>query len=327
MRAWEIQHGDLDLYDVEPARPSERETVVQVSHVGICGSDLPKLMHPSGFALPERWRPGHEITGTDPTGRAVAVDPLIPCGACPHCAAGDTHLCVGLRRLGWDLPGGFAEQVVVPAENAHPIPDRADPLHAALADPAAVAIHGLRCTPVTSPGRLAVVGAGTVGLLTALYAHQQGWTVTVVHRDGRAPSEAVANAVPAMFCSPAALPPNKTFGVVVEAASGADPAPLNLALRLVADGGTVVVQNAYHPSVHLPTPLRDLFRRSIRLIGSFSHCRQRPSDFTLALDLLHSHAAQVAHLVAEAAELADLPAILGRSSTRSVRQVLAIRIS
>ncbi len=327
MKAWEVRHGDLGLYDVESTYLRESETVVRVSHVGICGSDLTKLLNPNGFALPKPWRPGHEIVGTDPTGRAVAVDPLVPCGTCPHCVTGDTHLCVDLRRLGWDLPGGFAEQVIIPAGNAHPIPDGADPLHAALADPAAVAIHGLRCTPVTSPGRLAVIGAGTVGLLTALYAHQQGWKVTVVHRDGRAPNEAVANAVPAAFCSPATLPPHKTFGVVVEAASGADPAPLDLALRLVDDGGTVVVQNAYHPGVHLPTPLRDLFCRSIRLIGSFSHCRQRPSDFTLALDLLHGHAAQVAHLVAEADELADLPAVLGRSLRRSVRQVLAVRTS
>jgi threonine dehydrogenase-like Zn-dependent dehydrogenase len=223
------------------------------------------------------------------------------------------------------LAGGFAEQVVIPTRNAHLLPDDADPLHATLADPAAVAIHGLRCTPVTSPGRLAVIGAGTVGLLTALYAHEQGWKVTVVHRDGHAPREAVANTVPAVFYSPATLPPNKTFSVVVEAASGATPAPLLLALRLVDDGGTVVVQNAYHPGVHLPTPLRDLFRRSIRLIGSFSHCRQRPSDFALALDVLNSHRAQVAHLVAEAGHLADLPAVLGRNSRRSVRQVLAVR--
>ncbi len=327
MRAWEIRNGALGMHEVESAHPRAGETVIRVSHIGICGSDLPKLLNPNGFALPEPWRPGHEIVGTDPTGRAVAVDPLVPCNTCPHCVAGDTHLCPALRRLGWDVPGGLAEQVIIPAENAHPIPDDVDPLNAALADPAAVAIHGLRCNPVGPPGRLAIIGAGTIGLLTALYAHQQGWKVTVVHRDGHVPHENVTEAVPAVFHSPAELSPDKTFNVVVDAATGVGPAPLNLALRLVGDGGTVVAQNAYHPGVHLPTPLRDLFRRSIRLIGSFSHCRQRPSDFTLALDLLHSHAAQVAHLVAEADELADLPAVLGRSLTRSVRQVLAVRTS
>ncbi|MGH3832625.1 MAG: zinc-dependent alcohol dehydrogenase [Pseudonocardiaceae bacterium] len=327
MKAWEIRSGDLGLHEVESAHPREGETVVRVSHVGICGSDLLKLLRPNDFGLPEPWRPGHEIVGTDPAGRAVAVDPLVPCGACPRCISGDTHLCASLRRLGWDLPGGFAEQVVIPAENAHLLPDGADPLHAALADPAAVAIHGLRCNPITSQGRLAVVGAGTVGLLTALYAHQQGWEVTVVHRDGRAPRDGVTTVIPAVFRSPAALPPHEPFDVVVDAATGADPAPLGLALQLVDDGGTVVVQNAYRPGVCLPTPLRDFFRRSIRLIGSFSYCRRQSDDFTLALDLLRSNATQVTHLVAEAGELTELPTVLGGWSTRSVRQVLAVRFS
>src|SRR5690606_37029682 len=104
-----------------------------------------------------------------------------------------------LRRLGWDLPGGFAEQVVVPAACLHPLPDGVAPLHAVFADPAAVAVHGLRCSPIGAPGRLTVVGAGPIGALTALYAHQQGWEVTVVHRDGRAPHRAVVAAVPATF--------------------------------------------------------------------------------------------------------------------------------
>jgi threonine dehydrogenase-like Zn-dependent dehydrogenase len=325
VKAWEIRNGELGLHDVDSPHPREGETMVRVSHIGICGSDLPKLLRPNSFVLPEPWRPGHEIVGVDPAGHAVAIDPLVPCGNCPRCMTGDTHLCPSLRRLGWDMPGGFAEQVVVPAGNAHPLPDGVDPLHATLADPAAVAIHGLRCHPVDTPERLAVIGAGTVGLLTALYAHQQGWQVTVIHRDGRSPHEAVAQAVPAVVRSPATLHTQKTFDLVVDAATGADPAPLNLALQLVRDGGTIIVQNAYHPGVRLPVPLRDLFRRSIRLIGSFSFCRRQHDDFTLALDLLRSHAIEVAHLVSEAGELLNLRAVLDNGARRSFRQVLTVR--
>lgn len=190
MKAWEIRNGDLGLHDVEPAHANEGETVVRVSHFGICGSDVPKLSRPNGFTLPEPWRPGHEIVGTDPTGRAVAVDPLVPCGICPRCGEGNTHL------------------------------------------------------------------------------------------------------------------------------------------RLVRDGGVVVVQNAYHPGVCLPTPLRDVFRRSISLIGSFSFCRrQRPGDFTLALDLLRDHAHQMATLVADAGQLAELPVALGGGPMRTIRQVLTVSTS
>lgn len=169
---------------------------------------------------------------------------------------------------------------------------------------------------------MVIVGAGTVGLLTALYAYQHGWEVTVVHRDHRAPHPAVIDTVPVMFRSSSSLPAEGTADLVVDAASGADSAPLELALRLVRDGGTVVVQNAYHPGVRLPTPLRELFRRSIRLIGSFSYCRRHPGDFALALDLLRDHATTVAHLVTEAGDLTELPSVLADRPQRAARQVL-----
>lgn len=327
MKAWEVRNGALGLRELPPALPGVGEIVVRISHIGICGSDRPKLLNPNDFSLPEPWRPGHEIIGTDPAGRTIAIDPLVPCNTCPRCATGNTHLCTMLRRIGWDLPGGLAEEVIIPTENAHLLPDDLDPLHATLADPAAVAIHGLRCHPIGAPGRLAIIGAGTVGLLTALYAHEQGWNVDVIHRDGHVPHEAAAKAVPAAFRSVATLPAGKTFDMVVDAASGADPAPLDLALRLVSDGGTIIVQNAYHPGIHLSIPLRDLFRRSIRLSGSYSYCRNQSNDFTLALRLLHGQSAVVRHLVSIVGELADLPTVLHGGTMRSVRQVLAVRAS
>jgi L-iditol 2-dehydrogenase len=328
MKAWEIRNGMLGLHDVKEPHSSDGQTLIHVRHAGLCGSDLPKLLRPGDFALPDPWRPGHEITGIDTDGRPVAIDPLIPCRTCTRCTDGTTHLCPDLRRIGWDLPGGFAEQVVVPATNARPLPDGLDLLTAVLADPAAVAVHGLRCNDLGPPGRLAIIGAGAVGLLTALYAHQQRWTVTVLHRDGRAPCTPVIEAMPATFLSIADLFPAKPFDAVVDAATGTDPAPLEIAVRLVRDGGAVIVQNAYHPGVRLPVPLRNIFRRSIRLIGSFSYCRrQQPDDFTQALDLLCSHATQVGTLITQTARLADLPATFRARSTRAIRQVVTVSIS
>ena len=79
----------------------------------------------------------------------------------------------------------------------------------------------------------------------------------------------------------------RPFDVVVDAATGHNSQPLELALQLIRDGGTVVVQNAYEPGVLLQTPLRSVFRRSIRLVGSFSYCRRKdPDDLAEALDLV-----------------------------------------
>lgn len=323
MKAWEVEHGELTLRDLASPIPGPGESVIRVSHVGICGSDRAKLLEPSTFSLPEPWRPGHEIVGVDAAGRVLVVDPLVPCNTCLRCTAGDINLCSALRRIGWDIPGGFAEWVAVPTGNLHAVPNRVDPLHLALADPAAAAVHGIRCHLTGESGTLAVIGAGTIGLLTALHADDRGWDVTILYRDGHPPSDVVIRTVPARFRpSSMGFDSEESFDVVVDAASGADAAPLDSALRLVRDGGTVVVQNAYHPAVRLPVPLRNIFRRSIRLIGTFSFCRRGSNDFACGLELLCNHHSQLGCLLSDAGELFDLPAVLRSSPDRSVRQIL-----
>jgi len=325
VKVWEIDRGELGFRDVELRRPRPDETEVDVRYAGICGSDLPKLLHLNNFALPASWRPGHEIVGTDADGGWVVCDPLVPCQHCSYCVSGDTHLCPNLGRLGWDLPGGFAERVILPTANVHPLPGDLDPSFAVLADPAAVAVHGLRCNSVGEPARVAVVGAGTVGLLTAIYAQEQGWTVTVVHRDSRPPPEAVAAALPASFRSSGSLTSTETFDLVVDAATGGNAAPLELAVRLTRAGGTILVQNAYHPGVILRTPLRDVFRRSLRLLGSFSYCRRRqPDDFRQALALLARNPGQICHMIAVIGNLPDLQGVLTDERSIGVRRVLAV---
>lgn len=313
MRAWEVHDGVLAVRDVPDVAAGPGESVVTVSQAGVCGSDLPKLRAPRCFDLPERWRPGHEIVGTVAGGTLVALDPLVPCGLCEACPDGRTHLCAGLRRIGWDLPGGLAEQVVAPVGNLHSIAPE-DASVAVLADPMAVAIHGLRCSGLGRPGRLAVVGAGTVGLLTAAYGASIGWDVTVVHR-GTDLNERAAS-VDARLVSLGEATTSTPYDVVVDAASGSSPAPLALALELVRDGGTVVVQNAYHPGVRLGTPLRDIFRRSVRLVGSFSFCRRGGNDFGLALAALASSRAVFGPLLVGIGGLEALESTVDRAEER-----------
>ncbi|MFD6455679.1 hypothetical protein ACFWF3_33345 [Nocardia sp. NPDC060220] len=192
-----------------------------------------------------------------------------------------------------------------------------------LTDPAAVAVHGLRCNSLGNLGRLAVVGAGVVGLLTALYADSLGWQVTILGRNGVTlfrPDDPV----PSVRSSPKTSAMQASFDVVVDAASGADSAPLELALWLVTDGGTIIVQNAYHPAVGLPIPLRDIFRRSIRLVGSFSYCRRGDDDFEVALRLLRSHAATVERYATRVAGIEGLQTAINDDAIRLIRRVLAI---
>lgn len=317
MKAWEVRNNGLALHDVESPTAGPGETVLDIVLAGVCGSDIPKLRNPAAFDLPPAWRPGHEIVAVGRGHGVVAVDPLIPCGQCRPCSAGDTHLCPSLLRIGWDKPGGFATQVCVPAANIHPIDD----LHktvAALADPAAVAVHGLRCNGIDTVEHIAVIGAGAIGLLTAAYARSLGWKVTVITR--RTP-RVVLDGVRMAAASEAST---HSFDVIVDAGSGASAEPLELALALVRDGGTVIAQNAYHPGITMTTALRDIFRRSLRIIGSFSFCRRDGSDFAIGLDVLRRTSAAI-ELIDATAPMEDLAQLIDQDSPSApIRHVLAI---
>ena len=107
------------------------------------------------------------------TGDAVAVEPLQSCGAATS-AGGLDALCPNGKLLGVHAHGGFAEYVVVPARRAFPVPADLDPRVAALAEPTAVAVRGLRRGGLGAAQRVLVLGAGTLGLLSILAARALG---------------------------------------------------------------------------------------------------------------------------------------------------------
>ncbi|MER7604722.1 alcohol dehydrogenase catalytic domain-containing protein [Nocardioides sp. NPDC127503] len=317
MQAWEVSNNRLALHDVEPPTAGPGETVLDVALAGVCGSDIPKLRHPAAFDLPPVWRPGHEIVASEPVRGMMAVDPLISCGECRPCSVGDTHLCPSLVRVGWDRLGGYAAQICVPDINIHPIHD----LHwkiAVLADPMAVAVHGLRCSRIDTAEHIAVIGAGAIGFLTAAYARSLGSKVTMITR--HAP-RMVLDGVRMASASEASA---HSFDVVVDAASGASAEPLELALALVRAGGTVIAQNAYHPGITMTTALRDIFRRSLRIIGSFSFCQREGSDFAIGLDVLR-RTPEAIELIDTTSPLEHLAQLIDPDSPSApIRHVLAI---
>ena len=290
MSAWVVSGGTLQRAELPVPTPPPGYQLVAVRHCGVCGSDLAKLsIEPISAPDTESWIPGHEIVGTsaDITQQhLLAVDPLMPCEDCEACARGSIHLCSSLRRIGWDLPGGFAQYVAVPEGNLVPVADPIDPAVLVLADPLAVAIHGVRCgLGGERDGSLAVVGAGTVGVCTAAYAASVGLSVTV-YGMRRTPHRLPAAFAGVRFESPSARP-EPSFDAVVDAGEGRNDQPLRYCLRLVRDGGTVIVQNAYLPGIRLAEDLRAVFRRSIRIAGSFSFCREHGAgDFREAVQVL-----------------------------------------
>lgn len=153
---------------------------IRVRAAGVCGSDI-AAVDGGGVAVTL----GHELAGVTDDGRLVTVVPHVPCGACAECDEGLGHRCpqalarfVGLS----EVDGGMADELVVPASRVRELPPGLDPGAGALVEPLAVGMHGVAraATPPGSP--LLVIGAGTIGLCTAVCALDQGIDVTLLAR-------------------------------------------------------------------------------------------------------------------------------------------------
>ena len=180
----EVLYGEREIPE-----PGAGEVRVKIEACGICGTDL-HFLH-EGF-MAEGHTPGHEMAGRVELlgdgvtavreGQRVAVEPLNRCGQCDDCRAGNYHICSKLKVHGFHLSGGLAESIVVPAECLHVAPDDMRPELVALAEPLAVAVHGLRRGQLAANMRVLVLGAGSVGQATLLCARALGAEVWVTAR-------------------------------------------------------------------------------------------------------------------------------------------------
>jgi len=157
--------------------PGPGELLLEVSHCGICGSDLHFLLEWGGRSGVIE---GHEYSGTvaavgsDVTGWKVGTraigGPSPRCGKCEYCLAHRTSLCVERGSVGGDggaWQGAFAGYKTVRAAEALRIPDNLSLKHAALTEPLAVALHGITRAGGARPGtRWLVTGGGPIGFLS-----------------------------------------------------------------------------------------------------------------------------------------------------------------
>lgn len=163
--------GTLEILDVDDPRPAPGETVVTVEASGICGSELHGISSP-GFRQPPLIM-GHEFAGTTSDGRRVVVNPLVPCARCDLCLRGRFNLCRDRSIVGIHRSGGFAERVAIPDGNLYELPDDVSWERAAAIEPLANAVHAWGLGD-PAPGRVGVIGAGTIGLVCLLVAKARG---------------------------------------------------------------------------------------------------------------------------------------------------------
>ncbi|MGD0704907.1 MAG: alcohol dehydrogenase catalytic domain-containing protein [Trebonia sp.] len=325
MRQVVIYPGQIAVEAADIPVPGPGEALVRTLVAGVCGSDLhaARGRHPF-VALP--YRPGHEVVGVvEATGSAaggvgpgqrVTVAPYLPCWSCKMCTSGRENLCENLAFFGCGyLQGGMAEHFTLPADRLFPVPDLLDDHAAALIEPLATPVHAVRLAGDVAGRSVAVLGAGTIGLLAlaVLRAHGAG---KVISTD---PNPRKRNRATALGADAAidARSPDVAGQVRKELGGSADivfdcvaiQSSMDQAIAIADKGGTVVVVGVPAGDVTVPLPI--VQDHQIRIQGSATYL---PEDFRESADLLRTGALKAADFVtatrpldrvAEAFELAS----------------------
>lgn len=175
--------GDLRLHDEPAPAPRPGETLVRVTAVGVCGSDVhwwkegaignDRIINPLIL--------GHECAGIIESGprrgERVAIDPACPCGKCEFCIEGNPNLCSALHFAGHAPDdGALREYIAWPDHCLVPLPDSISESEGAMLEPLGVALYSVDCAPVKPGMSVGVFGCGVIGLSVIQLAREAGAT-------------------------------------------------------------------------------------------------------------------------------------------------------
>ncbi|WP_233517210.1 galactitol-1-phosphate 5-dehydrogenase [Pseudotabrizicola alkalilacus] len=315
--------GDIRLEDVAKPSPAPGEVLLRVAAVGVCGSDLPRMLTKGAHKMPIIC--GHEFSGhIEALGNGVTgfaegdlctVPPMLPCGVCDQCATGDFSRCRNYDYFGSRRDGAYAEWVVVPDANLMKAPAGTDPRAAAMVDPASIALHAIwKAGGVRMGSRGAVIGCGPIGLFAIQWMLLMGAT-EVVAIDVSAEKLAQAQQAGAThtFLAGETIPPGLLADIIVEAAG--HPSSVNAAALLAAPGGHVVFIGIPVGDVTLHNKtFQHFLRQEVSLHGSWnSFGAPYPGpQWTVTLDKLASGALKWDFMISHELGLEDLPAMFDR---------------
>jgi threonine dehydrogenase-like Zn-dependent dehydrogenase len=252
--------------------------LLDMQATSVCASDLMYIR----FGL--RKILGHELAGVREDGTPVVVEAIYGCMECEQCRSGAYNLCPthAERALGVSVDGGMAEQFRAPSARLIELPGGLDVRDAPIVEPGAVSWHGLRLAGAGPGKRVAVVGAGALGLFAVAGARRLGGDVAL---EARHPHQREAGERLGAHIGTDGL-----YDVVVEAAGTTE--SLARAVDLVAPRGTVVVLGVHLGTVEVNW--MPMFHREASLLPSLGYCAHDDS----------TEMADVATMLAEDPEIA-----------------------
>lgn len=289
--------GQVELVTAPAPVPAAGEALVAMDVVGVCGSDV-HASHGRHPFVPLPYHPGHEVVATVRAvgdgvdlalGTRVVVEPILACGHCKYCRDGRYNLCATMAFFGCTAPtGGLADLFVLPADRLVPVPDSLTDLQAVLIEPLATPVHAVRLAGPDLTGKtVAVLGAGTIGLLALAAARRAGATRVAVS-ETLAPKRDLALRLGADSVHDAASP-DLVDDVRADLGGSADvvfdcvsvQATVDQAMGLAFKGGTVVVVGV--PAAPVTVPLPEIQDLQVRIQGSATYTRE---DYLAAIAMI-----------------------------------------
>ncbi len=273
-----------------PALEHPDDVLIRVRAAGVCGSDLHGYTGKTGRRQPPLIM-GHEASGDVvatgeaaadvPVGQRVAIQPLI---YRPDPATGKT-----VRRLiGMNLPGAYAEYVVVPRGNLYAMPASLSYLAGALTEPTAVAVHAVSMAHIQPYDRVLVIGGGTIGLLTMQVLRIAGAREVVVSDV----SDARLRIAEQMGATATVNPQARDFSQFVAEATGGQgfdhvfeavglSSTVAQSLAAIRDGGTLIWIGNNQKIIEVD--MQAIVTRELRVFGTYG---MNVRDFQRALQML-----------------------------------------
>ena len=308
MRRVVVSAGSIEVVTAPTPRPGPHEALVTTMLAGICGSDTHAAQgrHPF-ISLP--YHPGHEVvglvaeTGADVTsvrpGQRVTVEPTLPCWQCKMCRTDRPNLCERLQFFGcgWQQ-GGMANYFTVPANRLHPVPDELDDVTAALIEPMSTPVHAVGTAGDVAGKAIAVIGAGTIGLLLVAVLRARNARRIVVtdmlpskrNRALTLGADAVVDAASADVEQQIRTALAESADVVFDCVA-VEPT-VRTSVRLASKGGTVVIVGVPSRDVMVPLPIVQDHQISIQ--GSATYLAR---DYDESIDLLRDGKIRTADIV------------------------------
>lgn len=275
-----VEYQEIEEPQVEPGTIK-----VKVKASGICGSDIPRVLHNGVHFYPIVL--GHEFSGdvvevgegveNIKVGDRVSGAPLLPCMKCDDCQKGNYSLCKHYSFIGSRQQGSNADYVVIPATNAVVFDKSISYEQGAMFEPSTVALHGVLCNDYKGGDYVAVLGGGTIGMFTMQWAKIFGSKKVVVfdiseerlEMAKRLGADEVVNTLEEGFMEKAkAITGGKGYGYVFETAG--QPVTMRMGFELAANKAHVCFIGTPHVDLTFtPAMWENMNRKEFKLTGSW----------------------------------------------------------